>query len=313
MPRKKYSIDIHPEVIALRSGSNFEHLLSIKELAHVLVVPSPEKPNVYNVVLLTKKGSNKVEDFIFTINDDEHGIDAECEASSTTTTSNSTKGKDWLCAQLNRLLKLTVIQPVLEVFSGAKKVPHIQCYQKAKEGSLYAMPEGIFFGFKKPLLFIPMHHIKDIGIGSKTTRNFDLDVTTTTTKHNFSMIQIEELMPINYYITKFKKGAFSAPKSGHGGPVGAAAADDDEDSDVDEDYRPGYSSESPSDDDDDIGDEEDDTDDDPDKPYETGFGDEEDEVSDDNGNKMVTSSVSGKADKKKGDDGSDDSDESDDA
>ncbi|OUM63367.1 hypothetical protein PIROE2DRAFT_61313 [Piromyces sp. E2] len=53
---------------------------------------------------------------------------------------------------------------------------HINCYYKAKEGFLFLLNEGIFYGAKKPSLYFPMNAILSIKVSNVTSRTFNLNI-----------------------------------------------------------------------------------------------------------------------------------------
>lgn len=52
----------------------------------------------------------------------------------------------------------------------------VRCHVKAKEGLLYFLREGIFFGFKKPIIFMKHDAIENIDVRSITSRTFDIAI-----------------------------------------------------------------------------------------------------------------------------------------
>ncbi|KAJ1962361.1 hypothetical protein IWQ62_003554 [Dispira parvispora] len=53
----------------------------------------------------------------------------------------------------------------------------VRCYWKAREGFLYFLDQGLFYGFKKPILFFPLSDITDLDVRNIMTRTFDLHLT----------------------------------------------------------------------------------------------------------------------------------------
>ncbi|KAJ1657732.1 hypothetical protein IWQ61_002920 [Dispira simplex] len=53
----------------------------------------------------------------------------------------------------------------------------VRCYWKAREGFLYFLDHGLFYGFKKPILFFPLSDITDLEVRNIMTRTFDLHLT----------------------------------------------------------------------------------------------------------------------------------------
>ncbi|KAI4173566.1 MAG: hypothetical protein LQ348_006546, partial [Seirophora lacunosa] len=83
-------------------------------------------------------------------------------------------------------------------------------------GYLFLLPDGIVWGFKKPLAFFPFHAITSISYTSVLQRTFNLNITTTsstssspnsntetaTTEIEFSMIDQADFAGIDAYIRR---------------------------------------------------------------------------------------------------------------
>ncbi|KAK9470649.1 uncharacterized protein V1510DRAFT_422351 [Dipodascopsis tothii] len=91
---------------------------------------------------------------------------------------------------------------------------HVSCHRGSKEGVLYFFNSGVFFGFKKPLLFFPIDKIEAITYSSITRVTFNLTVAVLVSRpgssdeheeeFEFSMIDQSEFGTIDSYVRMFK-------------------------------------------------------------------------------------------------------------
>jgi hypothetical protein len=61
---------------------------------------------------------------------------------------------------------------------------YVHCHVKTRDGYLFFMDHGLFFGFRKPVVFIPLTDIVQIGVATITSRTFSLCVTLTPSTSN---------------------------------------------------------------------------------------------------------------------------------
>lgn len=165
---------------------------------------------------------------------------------------------------------------------------HANAYLKAREGSLYFLPQGILYGFKKPTVFFPLDSIASTVFRGITQRTFDLVVSLKPGRRplgsslsfggddgqvEFSMIEHTEYPGINDYIQKLKINDKSMSEENRAPEAAKAASDEngrrrihaDEDEENDLDFRPSdqeedpleYDSEAIDDEDEEMGTEED--------------------------------------------------------
>lgn len=77
---------------------------------------------------------------------------------------------------LNECLgRAVVVGPSDEEFAGAKSYG-VKAHRGSKDGYLFFLAEGILWGFKKPLLFLPFEDIESISYTSVLQRTFNLNV-----------------------------------------------------------------------------------------------------------------------------------------
>lgn len=85
---------------------------------------------------------------------------------------------------------------------------HIHCYRKASDGYLFLLPKGVFFGFKKPLAYLPHTLLATVSFKSVLSRTFDIEFVDSrgNKKTEFGMVPIEEYEAISDYLRKCLKG-----------------------------------------------------------------------------------------------------------
>jgi len=60
--------------------------------------------------------------------------------------------------------------------SPSPAYPHFSTHLKSNQGTMYLLPTGLLFAFRKPILFLPTTGIEAIGVHSVMTRTFDFEV-----------------------------------------------------------------------------------------------------------------------------------------
>jgi hypothetical protein len=87
--------------------------------------------------------------------------------------------------------------------------PFVECYHKAKDGYLWLFPDGIFYGVKKPLLWIPLCKVASWNIVNNGRFKIDLEVniqdpglsdSAETLKLRFDLIDAIEADPITEFM-----------------------------------------------------------------------------------------------------------------
>ena len=86
------------------------------------------------------------------------------------------------------------------------KCYHVKAFRGSKDGFLFFLSSGIFFGFKKPLLFLSLSDIESISYTSVLQRTFNLDVVYKTEGEEeeveFSMLDQAEFGGIDEYVKR---------------------------------------------------------------------------------------------------------------
>jgi hypothetical protein len=85
---------------------------------------------------------------------------------------------------------------------------HVKAFRGSKEGYLFFLPDGIFFGFKKPLLFFEFAGIESISYTSVLQRTFNLNVAVPVgdgdgeQEFEFSMLDQADFAGIDEYVRR---------------------------------------------------------------------------------------------------------------
>ncbi|KAL2364753.1 hypothetical protein RJZ56_002273 [Blastomyces dermatitidis] len=68
------------------------------------------------------------------------------------------------------------VSPTPEAHRKGDKAYHVKAFRGSKEGFLFFLSTGIFFGFKKPLIFFSLENIDSISYTSVLQRTFNLNI-----------------------------------------------------------------------------------------------------------------------------------------
>ncbi|KAJ3087907.1 hypothetical protein HK102_010016 [Quaeritorhiza haematococci] len=239
-PRKKLDMKLYERVIVLYSTKegSVEAKYLVADLSDVLVLPTPNKTKPHWTVAFVfrqqqqpQNGSSgaasRTEPVLFGFDDKGGNLRiSDGKAGTTTVIEKIESNKKPIVEILQKVFSKTVIEPNGNVFASAKSrtakgaLPqvHLECYLKAKEGFLYFLKQGLFFGFKKPCLFMPLASIESMRISSVTSRTFNLLVKDARSRgdggssedggggeeYDFAMIDSQEYEGIQNYIAKHK-------------------------------------------------------------------------------------------------------------
>ncbi|KAI8379486.1 histone chaperone Rttp106-like-domain-containing protein [Radiomyces spectabilis] len=179
---------------------------------------------------------------------------------------------EYICQLLKKHASIQITRPEKKCFASSGVSPttgkpeeryHVNSYLKTKDGSLFFLPGGILFGFKKPTLFFPLASLASTEITNITQRTFDLTLklkdgctalgsgSYTEATVQFSMIEQTEYTAIDAYIKKSnindtsmseeKKAPEPKPKKSEQGDNPAEIDEEEQDEDFqpsDEDHDP---------------------------------------------------------------------------
>ncbi|KAL1886262.1 hypothetical protein Plec18167_000191 [Paecilomyces lecythidis] len=102
------------------------------------------------------------------------------------------------------------VSAMAEAHRKTEKAYHVKAFRGSKEGYLFFLSTGIFFGFKKPLVFFAFEDIESISYTSVLQRTFNLNIATRSTSNpeaepeefELSMIDQADFSGIDTYIKK---------------------------------------------------------------------------------------------------------------
>ena len=169
------------------AGPDFE--VPMSSVGTVMRLQVPEKAQrQWNYVLLPQSGREGenmgVEGVVFTVSEPAKGKEQEYITSNDTPQAvldhKGDKNKSMLEAALeNAGVKITV--PSAVEFASAtpeahrknEKAYHVKAFRGSKDGFLFFLSTGIFFGFKKPLFFVGLEDIQSVSYTSVLQRTFN--------------------------------------------------------------------------------------------------------------------------------------------
>lgn len=79
-------------------------------------------------------------------------------------------------------------------FRPAEKAVHVKAFRGSKDGYLFFLPTGILWGFKKPLLFLPLDRVVAVSYTSVLQRTFNIVVEVDVGNQDGKMEEIEFAM-----------------------------------------------------------------------------------------------------------------------
>ncbi|KAH8685529.1 hypothetical protein BGZ60DRAFT_426017 [Tricladium varicosporioides] len=244
--RKKYTLCFTSSHIYARLGDSLEPAAGIsyawKDIEYVFCLPVPEKSQKQYNYLLFPKNSNITpskptpgapqipEPLVFTIPDSapKPGTISGSEAARASAVSDDCKALlDWaLTTRLQAAGKgsLKIMQADPKLFASEQKQPHrpgdkavfVKAFRGSKDGYLFFLPNGILWGFKKPLLFLPHERIAAVSYTSVLQRTFNLsvevdtsstegvkDIVESSEEYEFSMLDQLDFDGISEYVKRY--------------------------------------------------------------------------------------------------------------
>ncbi|KKY28621.1 putative negative regulator of dna transposition [Phaeomoniella chlamydospora] len=194
--RKKLHLEFSKEIIQLRNPASgkIEASENIRKFAYAFRLPVPEKAQKqYNYCLIPEYGEGigrqnpnpdtTGEIILWTMGQgapkNANVLDEEWVQQL------GSSGDNILDGALNIALStadIKLTQPNDEEFSSAipeahrkgETAYHVKAFRGSKDGYLFFLSNGIFFGFKKPLVFFPFDYIQSISYTSVLQRTFNL-------------------------------------------------------------------------------------------------------------------------------------------
>ncbi|OTB03466.1 hypothetical protein M426DRAFT_60514 [Hypoxylon sp. CI-4A] len=199
--RKKFELCFTPKHMYARAPGTTSPIAGIvyawKDIEYAFFLPVPEKAQVqHNYVLfprnsytLTKAGTPAVDPLVFTVpaGAPKPGTIGGPNAGAASAVSDSyTTLFHWA---LNKCLQAAgnsvhIVAPDPSKFHSKVRQPHrpkdpavhVKAFRGSKDGYLFFLENGILWGFKKPLMFIPLSKITAISYTSVLQRTFNMVV-----------------------------------------------------------------------------------------------------------------------------------------
>lgn len=189
------------------------------QIGYAFKLPVPEKAQKqWNYVILCKPNLT-LEPLLWTVpdgpikiayNQKTDPVDAKESAS------NSITDLDEVLSEALKQVDLQLIQPEDEQFVSTlheshrkqDSCYHVKAHRGSKDGYLFFLSTGIFFGFKKPLLFLSLAAIDSISYTSVLQRTFNLNINYREGQHEeeteveFSMLDQADYGGIDAYIKR---------------------------------------------------------------------------------------------------------------
>ncbi|KAL1968870.1 hypothetical protein VTN77DRAFT_1231 [Rasamsonia byssochlamydoides] len=226
--RKKLALEMTAAGGYLRArnqtSKEIEFGLAMGKIQHVLCLPVPEKSQrQFNFCVIPKYGDGITpppdgeaipESMVWTVAD---GPPKAAYSGSGQQFGDEETAEALIRRMLNETLGHTkVIRPDEREFVSAmpeahrkgEKAYHVKAFRGSKEGYLFFLSTGIFFGFKKPLLFFAFENIESISYTSVLQRTFNLNIATRidssqgTQEYEFAMIDQADHAGIDAYVKR---------------------------------------------------------------------------------------------------------------
>ena len=195
----------------------------LSQFAHALRLPVPEKATKqFNFILLPKSDPGvNAEAIIWAVN---AGPMKSCNIPNAQFANIAAGSDDVLESALGFVLRQSNISlslPTPEEFYSAMpeshrkgdKAYHVKAFRGSKDGYLFFLSDGIFFGFKKPLAFFAFEDVESISYTSVLQRTFNLNIAYRTSSADdanpdaiqeieFSMLDQVDFLGIDAYIKR---------------------------------------------------------------------------------------------------------------
>ncbi|KAL4881484.1 histone chaperone rtt106 [Aspergillus karnatakaensis] len=226
--RKKLTLEITAGNRYLRArnqaSKEVEFGVPLDRIQHVLCLPVPEKnqrqfnfcviPQYADGINSPPEGEPTPETLVWTINDGPAKAAFSGQGQQI-----GHEGGEMAESLVRRVLnenlpRVLVVRPDAQEFVSAmpeahrkgEKAYHVKAFRGSKEGYLFFLSTGIFFGFKKPILFFAFESVDSISYTSVLQRTFNLNVVARalgsdeTQEFEFSMIDQADYSGIDTYI-----------------------------------------------------------------------------------------------------------------
>lgn len=220
--RKKLKLSINKAasagLYAVNSSGTSEFGVKWDCVRDIVCVPVPEKAQAqYNFCILSATTDGLTTDqIVWTVPD---GVPKDGTVAGLTTSHPDETYRTILITFLNEALKpykKRVVEPdrkefasqVVQAHRKGEPASHIKAFRGSKDGFLFLLPNGIFWGFKKPLEFFSFDAVDSVSYTSVLQRTFNLNIAARATtdaepqEFEFSMIDQADFSGIDNYVKR---------------------------------------------------------------------------------------------------------------
>ncbi|OJJ59331.1 hypothetical protein ASPSYDRAFT_56938 [Aspergillus sydowii CBS 593.65] len=207
-----------------QTSKEVEFGIPLDRIQHVLCLPVPEKnqkqfnfciiPQFADGINPVPEGESTPETIVWTVNDGPAKSAFSGQGQQIGNGEGETAEALVRKVLNDNLSHIQVVRPDAQEFASAipeahrkgEKAYHVKAFRGSKDGYLFLLSTGIFFGFKKPLLFFAFENVDSISYTSVLQRTFNLNVVARaigseeTQEFEFSMIDQADFSGIDTYI-----------------------------------------------------------------------------------------------------------------
>ena len=232
--RKKLNLDIGNATTGLRAKNTttdeVEFAVNWQDVAQIVCLPVPEKAQAqYNFSIFpingdgitnaSEAGSIK-EQILWTVpnitpkgglcsDDVSYGTDETYKSIMIRLLNERLRQRKGHSVQIVEPDPTEFVSETAQPYKKGDQAVHVKAFRGNKDGFLFFLPTGIFWGFKKPLVFFSFDAIDSVSYTSVLQRTFNLNISargslsnSETQEYEFSMLDQGEFANINAYIKR---------------------------------------------------------------------------------------------------------------
>lgn len=220
--RKKLKLSVNKSASAglhaINASGTSEFGVNWDCVRDIVCLPVPEKAQAqYNFCVLSATTDGLATDqMVWTVPD---SVPKDGAFVGSTTSQSGETYRTLLVAILNQALKpykKRVVEPdkqefasqVVQAHRKAESAYHIKAFRGSKDGFLFLLPNGIFWGFKKPLEFFSFDAVDSVSYTSVLQRTFNLNIVARAAadaepqEFEFSMVDQADFAGIDDYVKR---------------------------------------------------------------------------------------------------------------
>ncbi|KAI9593019.1 hypothetical protein BDF19DRAFT_415676 [Syncephalis fuscata] len=200
VPRKKLDLELTQNGVRLRrSNQTVETSFSYSCIRDVFCLPTPGRPTssgphwtiVFILPLSTTNSNINTNASSATLKGDVEIVAfgfGDAETLSIEPAANTTESTSKNCSFIIKQLEQWTGHSVKGPSSGFNPIStnksnalpsrsYVNCHLKTRDGYLFFLDHGLFFGFRKPVLYLPLTDIAQVSVATITSRTFSLCIT----------------------------------------------------------------------------------------------------------------------------------------